>query len=191
MKSVLSLVSVCVLFVVVIPPVLADWPHDVKWDQLEPYSDWFWRSFVNDQENYIVADDFLCEETGWITDIESYGFCDEIESLDSFRITFWTDIPQNPDEEARPGLLLFEVLVPKASPYDPLGLGWQQIGENRFKINLPQEDWFFQEAGTVYWIGIQGVMSSPEVWFYWQFLSPMEGLSLLSDATFTDAEPHA
>ncbi|MBN1919433.1 MAG: PEP-CTERM sorting domain-containing protein [Verrucomicrobia bacterium] len=172
MRHVLLLTLLCGLGLALTPAALADWPHDVKWDQLDPSSMWIWQSYVNDNENLLVADDFLCTETGWITDIEFYGYCDNPEALSAFRITFWGDVPATPDEASHPDELVDEIFVGKAGLDDPLGLGWQLIEQTpdsaRFKINLPEEDWFVQQDGTVYWIGIQGVLPGDGA-FYWKF----------------------
>jgi hypothetical protein len=172
MKRVLTLLLVCALALLLAPAALADWPHDVKWDQLDPCSLWIWQSYINDSESFVVADDFLCDETGWITDIEFNGYCSDIEALSSFRITFWRDVPATPDEASHPGGLLDEIFVVEACPCDPLGRGWRVVeqGDNssRFRINLLVEDWFMQQADTTYWIGIQGVLPG-DGGFYWNF----------------------
>ena len=172
MKGVRTLLLICALALVVAPAALADWPHDVKWDQLEPCSMWIWQSYINEQESLAVADDFLCSETGYITDIEFNGYCQDIQALYGFRITFWSDVPATTNEASHPGELLDETVVYKTCPCDPLGRGWKVIEQGadfaRFKANLFAEDWFVQQAGTVYWIGIQGVLTGTES-FYWKF----------------------
>ncbi len=168
MKLGLGLGALCALGLACAPTALADWPHDVKWDQLDPDPVWTWQSYTNSQADMIVADDFPCSETGWITDIEFDGFCASVTSLSQFRITFYRDVPATPDEESHPGQLIDEIFMSKASASDPLGLGWKLIQEDRFRINLPESDWFFQEQGTVYWIGIQGVLADVGQ-FSWKF----------------------
>jgi len=152
-------------------PVLADWDHPVKWDQLEPRHDYGGASFVcEDAACYaLTADDFLCTEPWAITDVEFYGwsYYGEDNYIDDFRITFWNDVPATPEDESHPGDLLWECQVP-----------YQYLGDNHFKVNLPEDCWFWQEGTPedpiVYWIGIQGKMETdgyPD-YFYWQFVDP-------------------
>ena len=173
MKHVRLLVLVGVLVLAVAPAALADWDHEVKWDQLEPVSYWLWQSYINTEDDLLVADDFLCSETGWITDVEFYGYCPNVDNIAEFRITFWDDLPATPSEESLPGELLDEIYVTAADPNDPLGLGWKEVWTghevSRFKINLPECDWFLQENGNIYWIGIQGVLPDSVDGFYWKF----------------------
>jgi hypothetical protein len=163
---------VAALLLVVAPAAFADWPHEAKWDQLDPCSVWIWQSYVNEEDNYIVADDFRCDETGWITDIEFYGYTDNLDALSEFRITFWTDMPACAEDASHPDVLRKEILVSEASPNDQDHLGWQVLVQSvdtiLFKINLPRDDWFKQNEGNIYWIGIQGIMAG-EPGFYWKF----------------------
>jgi len=159
MRYVRLLVLSSALLLALAPAALADWDHDVKWDQLEPYVATMFDlqpSYVSDTVQ-IVADDFECFETGYITDIEFYGNCPSPESLSAFRITFWSDCAS---AAGRPGALLEDLTV---APAGGDGIGWQIIDEGTnsylFKINLPVDDWFVQEQGNTYWIGIQGLLS--------------------------------
>ena len=159
MRYVRLLVLSGVLLLALAPAALADWDHEEKWNQLEPYV----ATFVDLQPSYvsdtiqIVADDFECFETGYITDIEFYGNCPNLDTLSQFRITFWSDCP---GAASLPGTLLEDLTV---APADGNGIGWQIIDQGTnaylFKINLPVDDWFVQEQGNIYWIGIQGVLS--------------------------------
>jgi hypothetical protein len=164
-KSIIFFAAAGLAISLIAPTALADWPHEVKWDQLQPDSLWAAWSYVSPTYETIAADDFPCTETGWITDIEF----DEHESAyqpTSFRISFWTDVPETPNEESHPGDLIVELPVDPADPNDPLGLGWKKIGIHRYKINLPRDMWFEQEEGNIYWISIQGVLS--EGWWAWR-----------------------
>jgi hypothetical protein len=157
MKKVTVLISLCALVLAFAPAALADWDHPVKWDQLEPITTVPSFSQVG---QHITADDFLCDETGWITDIEFLGdVYQQIASTSTFLISFWDDVPASASDESHPGALRQEITVTAAGAD---GLGWQMVGdydpigtERKFKINLPQDDWFLQEAGNIYWISIQ------------------------------------
>jgi len=149
---------------------LADWPHEVKWDQLEPESNYGFLSYISSQEQALVADDFQCAETGWITDIEFSGATYlGNDTLGSFRITLWSDVPATTLDESHPGQLLRELNLGKADPNDPLRLGWQCVVPGQYKIDIPSSEWLLQEEGTIYWIGIQGVVTDDANWFGWDF----------------------
>lgn len=158
MRHVLLLGLFGALLLVLAPAAIADWDHEVKWDQLVPYAATNFDvqpSYISSGGMRIVADDFDCSETGYITDIEFYGTCPQLANLSQFRITFWDDAAA----AARPGSLQGEATV---DPADALGIGWQIIDEGTggsflFKINLPVDDWFTQQQGNTYWIGIQGL----------------------------------
>jgi hypothetical protein len=151
--------------------VLAVLAHQVKWDQLDNPSGWSMLSTINDGGQTMCADDFVCNETGWITDIEFYGGYSDIFALNSLRVTFWSDVPATDTEESHPGKLLRDIDVTEACPCDDLRRGWQLLETNRFKINLYEEDWFVQQEGTTYWIGVQGLMDGSAA-FYWTLRDP-------------------
>jgi uncharacterized protein (TIGR03382 family) len=141
-------------------------------------------SFINSVNEALTADDFPCTETGWITDIEFDGFAlQDPANLDRLRITFWSDVPATSEEESHPGTLLKDLSV---GPADPMGLGWKQIDVNRYKVNLPRDSWFVQTEGTIYWIGIQGVMTNNDV-FGWLFRDPTAD-TWGDDAAFTGTD---
>jgi hypothetical protein len=64
---------------------------------------------------------------------------------------------------------------------------YQYLGDNHFKVNLPEDCWFDQGYGeeVVYWIGIQAKMVTDGIpdYFYWQFVEPGYGWN--DDAAFT------
>jgi len=109
-------------------PALADWDHLVKWDQLDPGSGWGGASFVcyDTPNDAITADDFFCDGTlPIITDIEFYGWSHYgSQYVDSFRITFRSDVPATPEDESHPGDLLWECQVPG-----------QELADNLWKVN--------------------------------------------------------
>jgi hypothetical protein len=164
-----SVALLCALVVTVAPTALADWGHPVVWDQLDPVSSHTGFSYVGSN---ITADDFQCSETGWITDIEFCGDPNHMLSApDTIQITFWSDVRATPDDDSHPGELKKTITV---NPADSSGLGWKEVEgydpvgtERKFKINLPECDWFFQEDANIYWIGIQA-----EAGFSWSFRAP-------------------
>jgi hypothetical protein len=171
MRRVAASIAALIVVLMLAPAALADWDHQVKWDQLLPdAAGWGASSYIGIVSDILVADDFLCDETGWITDIEFYGW-ETVGAIgvEAFRITFWTDVPATPNSESHPGEEpLVTIDVAAADPTDPLGLGWKKTGDYTYKINLPEQDWFLQEQGNTYWIGIQGLMGDTGS-FSWMF----------------------
>ncbi len=192
MRKVLGFVLVLGLMAA---PALADWPHPPKWNNgifdplsdLDSYGAASWVEF-DTPSDALTADDFLCTVSGPITDIEFWGFSYYgSQYIDKFRITIWNDVPEQPGvDESHPGTLLYDYQVEPAVG----GIGWQELDSGHFKINLPEDQWFYQtgshEDPEVYWIGIQGVMVTDGYSdsFYWNFknhLYPTWG----DDAAFT------
>lgn len=161
---------------------MGDWPHPLKWDQMSGGIHSYGAHSTIDRDSQIfstTADDFLCDETGWITDIHFAGFSQYGDTyLNGFNIKFWTDVPAAPGDESHPGMLLYEYTVMPTDPADPLGIGWQALGDGTYRINLPEDQWFQQEAGNIYWISIQGDMVDDGFGdtFYWNFADPAGGL---------------
>lgn len=157
----------------------ADWGDPIKWNQMDALDDFGAASWLDydTPSDALTADDFLCTEFGWITDIHFAGWSTfGNEYIDKFRITFWSNIPETPNEASMPGQLLWDVVVDKwTDPNDPYKQGWQELSDGTFSINLPRNMWFLQEGSptnpVVYWIGIQGVMVTDGFSdsFYWNF----------------------
>jgi hypothetical protein len=154
---------------------MGDWPHPIKWDQMS--GGWHnygaYSTIDNDSPAFgTTADDFMCMETGWITDVHFAGFSQYgNQYITDFRITFWSDVPAMPGDESHPGQLLYDYTV---APAGADGIGWQDLGDGTFRINLPEDQWFQQNEGNIYWIGIQGVMVDDGFAdsFYWNFADP-------------------
>lgn len=176
-----------------VAPSLADWPHQVKWDQLQPDSSGYggasWVNVTDPGGITTSADDFPCTGSPadrFITDIEFYGFSSYGSTyINTFRIGFWTDIPADANETSRPGTKLYSYDVPPADPNDPLKIGWQELESYHFKIDLPQNQWFDQGlTPRTLWISIQGVMADDGYadYFYWYFRD--RNLHFADDAAF-------
>jgi hypothetical protein len=179
-----------------VPP--GDWPNQyIKWDQMSGgISGWAGASFIDpDLPGYALsADDFLCTESTPVTDIHFAGRCNTgNEWIESFRITFWSDVPRTPSDESHPASLglLYDQTIGPADPEDPYKLGWQDNLDGTFSINLPENQWFYQEGTAanpiVYWIGIQGITvldDFPDL-FYWSFVDENAAPLWGDDAAFT------
>jgi hypothetical protein len=139
---------------------LAGWGHPVKWDQFDnpdPHgrrTESWWSTMGGGQ---LVADDFLCTQTGWINEIRVRGV-DDIYNL-GVRVFIWADIPATTDEDAHPGELLKSWDLGTASGSDPNKVGWWDTGTGEFCITLPEDDWFLQVGSAsnpvTYWVGVQ------------------------------------
>jgi hypothetical protein len=169
--------------VFLVVPALADWPdHHVKYDQSSPVDDWAAISVINAPDpgpTAQTADDFPCTglpQDRYVTDLRFWGFSYYGNTwISQFRITFWDDVPATPNDESHPGNLLYDYYVNPANPNDPLKIGWQDLADGSFKIDLPQDHWFDQGlAPRTLWLGIQGVMvvDGYADYFYWNFRDP-------------------
>lgn len=168
-------------------PAVADWPHPVKWDQLQPdpttnsAASWIDYDTPSDAQS---ADDYHCSGLAadrYVTDLEFWGFSYYgTQYINQFRVQFWTDVPGSPSDASHPGSMLYQFDVSKAAPADPLKIGWQEaeVATNdlsRFKIDLPQDHWFDQGLGEkTLWVSIQGIMVTDGYFdaFYWSFRDP-------------------
>jgi hypothetical protein len=130
---------------------------------------------------YPLADDWQCSETGFVKDIHFWGsWRDGIEvPIDYFIVGIYSDIPADPPQipYSQPGNLLwsmdvfeYEVVQYAEAPlegwYDPsqeLVLPDNHDTYYRYDIYLDEQNWFPQEAGTIYWLSIQAVLVDPGV----------------------------
>ena len=171
-------------------PALADWGHPVKWDQLDPYSSWGGYSTICYDAQWFpqIADDWLCDESEWVTDVHFHGWSYYgSEYVVGFRVSIFSDVPAEPGiDESHPGTLLstFDVgpEIPGYGGYieeDPADYLWG--------INFPEENWFWQEAGTIYWISVQGIMLDDgyQDAYAWMFRDPTVPTNL-DDAALWD-----
>jgi len=130
---------------------------------------------------FILADDWLCTETGWVKDIHFWGswFEGQAQRIDSFQIMIHEDIP-DPDGPgplySMPGVILWEQMVkdfaviPIASGiwqgwYEPpTELFWENDHDNYFQYNvcLDESRWFYQDEGTIYWLSISAFITDDE-----------------------------
>ena len=157
----------------------------IKWSQPptfqpeSPYPDCFWGwdeySRYGDDSLWIMADDFLCEDSRPITDVHwwgSYWGWDLLEppadGPSDFHIGIWTNDVDNPPF-GRPKDMIWNWLVPRQF------LGETFVGCDfhpqfmdtpescfRYDFFIPEEVWFWQEPGqNIYWISISAVYVDP------------------------------
>lgn len=150
--------------------------HKMHFPQLPDEAGWD----VNATQPLVLADDWMCSETGWVKDIHFWGSWmhgREGEIL-TFILSIHEDIPANPPEipYSRPGLTLWERTISRfgSNPIDPPTMeGWYDPYSQEFimddhmeyfqyDIYLDSLDWFWQHNGTIYWLNISAIVAEPD-----------------------------
>ena len=160
MKNVVKLLVVLGL-VATGTAAMADWGAPLKWNQFDntdPHGrtiqTWF---SSNPSQGQLVADDFLCTQTGWINELRVRGHDDDYNF--GVKVYIWADVPTTSNDESHPGTLLKSWNLGKADAGDPHKIGWSDAGNGEYRINLPENDWFMQEGTSanpiIYWVGVQ------------------------------------
>jgi fimbrial isopeptide formation D2 family protein/uncharacterized repeat protein (TIGR01451 family) len=148
-------------------------PDPFGWDVDATYVEAIWPQII-------LADDWMCSETGPVEDIHFWGswLGDNVGTITAFAIAIHADIPANPPDipYSRPGEKLWERMFSpgewiEAGPWEG-PQGWYDpaegyIPENHFlywQYNIEDiPDPFIQEVGTIYWLAISAiVMPQPE-----------------------------
>ena len=170
-------ISTAAMFVAALAvPVAADWTeadgHKMHYPQMPAPSAWD----VYTISPVMLADDFLCTESGPVTGIHFWGsWAGDIPDaqLAWLDVTIWDNIPANanePDSYSMPGERLWgRRFHPEEFTIDEWGRGSQgwynpcpqdfflNDHEKIYQINMMDiQDPFEQEKGEVYWLGITG-----------------------------------
>jgi len=167
---------------------LADWDeedgHKMHWPQMPDPFGWDVDATYVEQvwPQNVLADDWNCSETGWVKDIHFWGswLGDNMGTISTFTIAIHADIPadQSPTGYSMPGGTLWERMFDfgewiEAGPWEG-PQGWYDPAEGaiipedhflywQYNIFLDEEDWFWQEEGTIYWLAISAtVIPQPE-----------------------------
>ena len=173
-------IAVVVLAVCVAPlAAIADWDPsdpDTKWMQLPDLEGWD----VKATSPKILADDFRCTQTGWITDVHLWGSWqgDRVGQFTRVHLSFHSDVPAGTDTPwSHPGEELWSV---DFDPHQVAGFsvveaggglqGWYDPNTGEYaeidhllawQVNiqldefLPLGQLFVQEEGTIYWLDVQ------------------------------------
>jgi hypothetical protein len=167
----------------------ADWEeadgHKMHYPQLPDPTGWdVLAAGIEPQTGGLtLADDWECGESGWVKDIHFWGswrYGVESDFL-MFHITIHENIAEGPHGWSCPGAQLwpaegpYEVFdPPTVGPIDPPGMqGWfnpatGEYYENdhdpyyQYNVFLPEEFWFWQEAGEIYWLRVAAYINYPE-----------------------------
>ncbi len=150
-------------------------PYKMHFPQLPDEAGWD----VNATQPLVLADDWMCSETGWVKDLHFWGsWKNGIEGqILTFVLSIHSDIPADPPQVpySRPGETLWELYVEDFDfvPIDPPSMeGWYDpsTGEVipndhqayfQYNICLDEADWFMQEQGTIYWVNISAIVADP------------------------------
>ncbi|MBU2501220.1 T9SS type A sorting domain-containing protein [bacterium] len=168
------------------PPLQADWDPGAtaKWIQLPDLD--ITGIDVNDSpfpRDYILADDFLCQEEGPLTDIHIWGSWvqDMLPQNDpgmvEFQIGIYSDIPasENPDGYSIPGQLLWERVFPVGAVslkpnVEGIAEGWLDAPDLylpppadtvcwQYNFTIPEPEAFYQLGNpnepVVYWLCVK------------------------------------
>ncbi|MEW5795740.1 MAG: dockerin type I repeat-containing protein [Candidatus Zixiibacteriota bacterium] len=143
-------------------------------------------------QRLVLADDFLCSETGRITRVVVYGswFEDMIPDHGevSFVLSFHEDIPAVPPEFSKPGrLICLNLFAPGTYTVEPVSIGGLEEGwydpsqefyifpgdRNIFRYTFLIDDPCWKQAGTptspvVYWLDVQVQMPFEGPMFGWK-----------------------
>ena len=211
MKKKIISIFVCMLVIGVSTVAVADWDegdgHKMHWPQLPDPNGWdvFCTSWSPQYPNVILADDWECSESGNITEIHFWGswLGDNIGQLDYFLIGIAENIPpeQNPHGNwSMPGETLIEWDIydwVERGPYTG-NQGWYWCYEEtnpwhpndhqqywQYNVFLDEEDWFWQEEGTIYWLYITAIVyEQPPEQPLWGWKSTLEDLHFMDDAVW-------
>ncbi|MFC1911022.1 Ig-like domain repeat protein, partial [Chloroflexota bacterium] len=159
-----------------------------KWAQLPDDSDGIaWISMRISEDQLIAgADNFLCTETGLITDIHVWGSWayDELpEEPAEFYVGIYANIPANESATgfSVPGEQLWssffgpdDYIVTSNEDYQGiLESGWGAISTSvlfQYNFHIPKENYFIQEQGTIYWLSVMAIYQEVEGYLWgWNF----------------------
>ncbi|MFH1373702.1 MAG: hypothetical protein ABII79_07905 [bacterium] len=171
MKSKIAMVPITIALVVclAVAPAMADWwpgdDHKMHFPQTPMPGGWD-VEFASSR----LADDWLCTETGPVTDIHFWisWYQDMVQPIGDIRIGIWSNNPSGPLGWSQPNVLLWDriftasdITIVEWEPdlqgwYDPSSGGYLPDNHmRRFQINIeeiPQPH--IQQDGVIYWLEI-------------------------------------
>jgi len=155
-------------------PALADWQpgdgHKMHFPQLPDEDGWD----LNTTFPMCLSDDWECSQTGWVKDLHFWGsWRDGVEGvITGFNMAIMENLPvghpDNPHPYSIPGETLWmatgdeaiQVVQISDAPlegwYDPrtgVVLEDNHTVYYQYNVTIPKNNWFWQRAGTVYWLG--------------------------------------
>ena len=137
----------------------------------------------------LMADDWLCNATGTVTDIHWWGsywapypaepYSDYSDSrpnapaggITGFNITIWNDVQVGPNNPySHPGTMRQEITGTANEQLDytitdPSGFLTHSV--YKYNVDLSSNDQFRQDAGNIYWLSIQAILPDLEKQWGW------------------------
>ncbi|MCD6160821.1 MAG: hypothetical protein J7K40_00215 [candidate division Zixibacteria bacterium] len=179
-KILMLALGICLILGFGISTALADWipedGHKMHFPQLPDEFGWdvnaTWSPDV--PPPVVVADDWMCSETGWIKDIHFWGSWKHGITGDvvGFILSIHSDYPGPP--YSRPDSLLWEAYIEDymVLPFSGGMEGWfnpatgdvfpdDHMEYFQYNVFLPDSLWFFQEQGTIYWLNVTAIIADP------------------------------
>jgi hypothetical protein len=171
----------CVFALLALVSANGDWDlgddHKMHFPQLPNPMGWD----VNATQPMVLADDWMCSQTGWVKDIHFWGSW--LHGMDgqivAFQLSIAEDIPFGPGVPySRPGETLWDKQIPALLPfvtvrgpysgpegwYDPsiaMILPNDHQTYYQYNVTLPDSLWFWQKEGTIYWLNISAIILGP------------------------------
>ena len=179
---ILNITAIMILSALAVFPLVRgqDWDnHKMHYPQLPDPNGWN----VLATYPYVCADDWQCSETGWVKDIHFWGswYNDWNGYIGGFWISIHEDIPATPTEPSQPGTCLWHEFITDFTEtmMEPSLQGWydpntgEYYPENhvdwyQYDIILPQNLWFMQTEGTIYWLDISAAPILPGTYWGWK-----------------------
>ncbi len=175
-KKTLCVIVLSTVFISLI--TFSDWQPDdgykMHYPQLPDEHGWD----VNATCPLVLADDWMCTETGPVNDIHFWGSWKNgvVGNITAFFVSIYKDIPANPPymNYSRPGVMLWnhtfytwqQIEIDTSDMegwYDPAkNLSIPNDHNDYFQYNLVNiSDPFIQQNGTVYWLSISAFLVDP------------------------------
>ena len=195
MRNVLTVLAILGMFLLAAPPATADWDpgdgHKMHFPQLPDLEQTGMDVLATSPGSTgalgkILADDWLCSETGPVSDIHIWGswLNDLLPGSATltdprnvqFKLSIHRDIPATPTDHSRPGEEVWQAIISPGDPrvqtrlysqgvteqfYDPnidqiIGFD-TQVWQYNFVFDPTKDDVFRQKEGTVYWLDVQAL----------------------------------
>jgi len=188
-RAVSFILFISILIVVLGAPVSAHWNarmgHKMHFPQFPDDGD------VYASGDFFLADDWQCSQTGPVKDIHFWGawMNDNPGTITRFELQIYDDVPAGTGDirHSRPGNLLWsETILPEDYSvdgpiihgdwgtqvwYDPganLCDDFDQVGFWQYNVFLPQNSWFQQTEGEIYWLAIKTVVAEGDRYWGWR-----------------------
>jgi len=159
-------------------PATADWdpgdPHKMHFPQLPDPQGWD----VKATYPKVLADDWLCTETGPVSDIHFWGSWreDREGQISAIRLSIHSNDPGPPSKPVNPPLWVRDFFPGewKERFYGQGEQGWYDPNQNYWKrpdhfrffqynfVDIPQP--FTQKRGEIYWLDVSVRVDGPEEW---------------------------